>query len=60
MKNLKTSLLFLLGTTSALETKTMSNALIDSYLNTESYLLDKGETLKKSPLALVQPKLDLS
>jgi hypothetical protein len=54
MKNISTLLVFLgSGMTSALESKSMTSALSDSYLKEESLILDKGETLKKGPLAVV-------
>ena len=61
MKNISTLLVFLgSGVTSALESKSMTKALSDSYLKEESLILDKGEILKKGPLSVAQPKPDLS
>jgi hypothetical protein len=54
MKNISTLLVFLgSGMTSALESKSMTSALSDSYLKEESLILDKCETVKKGPLAVV-------
>lgn len=51
MKNISTLLVFLgSGISQALESKSMANALSDTYLNEKSLLLDKGEDLHKGPL----------
>ena len=61
MKNISTLLFFLgVGNANNLQSKTMSTALSESYLNEESYLLEQGVILNKIPLKVIQPLPNLA